>query len=160
MALMFVLFGRRLIGLFSDEPAVIALGAEVLLFVAVFQLFDAVALTYAHALRGAGDTRWPAVVGAVQAWGIMIGGGAWVAWAHPELGSRGPWFFATLFIFVIGSSFWLRWRGGAWEKLDAIDRLAPNEVTDAAMRTAALRAEPAVMPEPTAEPQPVGTEAD
>lgn len=123
----FVVFGRPLMDFFSDEPDVIALGAELMMFVAVFQMFDAIAITYNNALRGAGDTRWPAIVGAAQAWIIMIGGGWLIARFYPQLGSRGPWIFATLFLIVFGLTLWTRWRRGEWEKLDVIGRDAPRE---------------------------------
>jgi MATE family multidrug resistance protein len=125
MGLLFVVFGRGLMEIFSRDAAVIALGVELLIFAAIFQLFDAVAITYNNALRGAGDTRWPAVVGATQAWTIMIGGGWIMARYFPHLGSRGPWIFATLFVVVIGLTLWIRWRRAAWEKLDVIGRDDP-----------------------------------
>jgi MATE family multidrug resistance protein len=122
MGLVFVVCGRFLMGIFSRDADVISLGIELLVFAAIFQLFDAVAITYNNALRGAGDTRWPTVVGAAQAWGIMIVGGWVTARCYPHLGSRGPWIFATLFVIVIGITLWIRWRRGAWEKLDVIGR--------------------------------------
>lgn len=131
MGLLFVVMGRPLMEVFSGNAAVISLGIELLVFAAVFQLFDAVAITYNNALRGAGDTRWPAVVGAVQAWTIMIGGGWLMARFWPQLGSRGPWVFATLFVIVVGITFWSRWRRAAWEKLDVIGRdTAPDTQDD------------------------------
>ncbi len=122
MALMFVLFGRELMELFSDVPDVITLGAELLILAALFQLFDAIGITYSNALRGAGDTRWPAVVGGLQVWILMVGGAALTARLMPEWGARGPWIVATLFVIVIGVTFALRWRLGPWERLDVIGR--------------------------------------
>jgi len=131
MGLLFVVFGRPLMEFFSTDVDVIALGIELLIFAAVFQLFDAVAITYNNALRGAGDTRWPAVVGATQAWVIMIGGGWMMATYLPHWGSRGPWIFATLFVVVIGLTFWIRWRRAAWEKMDVIGRNREELADDA-----------------------------
>ncbi len=125
MAAVLVFLGEPIMRLFSDNPEVIAVGVGVFVLAAVYQVFDAVAITYSHALRGAGDTRWPAVVGATQAWTLMIGGGLWIAHARPELGSMGPWAFATLFVLVIGVTLWARWRFGPWETLDVIGRSVP-----------------------------------
>ncbi|MBI4581134.1 MAG: MATE family efflux transporter [Planctomycetes bacterium] len=127
MALLFVVLGRPLMEVFSRDPNVIGLGVELLVFAAVFQMFDAVAITYNNALRGAGDTRWPAVVGATQAWTIMIGCGYVTARCFPQFGSRGPWLFATLFVIVVGITFYVRWRRAEWEKLDVIGRDAAIE---------------------------------
>jgi MATE family multidrug resistance protein len=121
----FVLFGRRLVEVFSHEPAVIVLGARMMIYAAIFQVFDAFTISYQNALRGAGDTRWPAIVGALQAWGIMIGGGWLVGWLRPDWGSYGPWTCATLYVVVVGTTLWLRWRAGEWEQFDVIGRHDP-----------------------------------
>jgi len=118
--LTFVVFGRELMGLFSRDAEVIAIGVKLLICVAVFQLFDAVTISYANALRGAGDTRWTAVVGGTLAWVLMVGGSAVIAYLRPEWGSVGPWMFATLFVISIGIAFTIRWRLGAWESIDVI----------------------------------------
>jgi len=120
MGLTYLAFGRELIGLFSDNPAVIAVGKRLLIFVAVFQLFDAVGITYNNALRGAGDTRWPMIVGSSQAWLIMIGGGWLFITFWPELGSMGPWACATVFVIMFGVTVLVRWKHGKWESLDVI----------------------------------------
>jgi len=122
--LAFVLFGRALMELFSRDAEVIAMGVKLLVCAAVFQLFDAVTISYANALRGAGDTLWPAVVGGTLAWVVMVGGSAVVATLRPEWGSVGPWIFATLFVISVGTAFATRWRLGVWESIDVIGRPA------------------------------------
>ncbi|GMU23917.1 MAG: hypothetical protein AMXMBFR13_39940 [Phycisphaerae bacterium] len=122
MAVIFIALGARFMDFFSDEPEVIALGAQVLILAAVFQLFDAVAISYSMALRGAGDTLWPATVGAILVWTVMIGGATWAATVHPEWGSAGPWVFAAVFVILIGFVLWFRWHNGRWENLDVIGR--------------------------------------
>ena len=121
--------------LFNEDPEVIAIGTVLLIFVAVFQLGDAVAITYGNALRGAGDTLWPAMVGALQAWTIMVGGGWWIAVTRPELGSKGPWIFATAYVIAIGITLWIRWRNGRWQQLDVIGRLEFSAVGLAVLAT-------------------------
>jgi MATE family multidrug resistance protein len=110
----FLFKGEWLMDIFSNEPQVIRIGAQLLIFAALFQLFDAVCLVYSNALRGAGDTLWPMVVGPALSWSLLIGGAQWIAHARPEYGSAGPWAFAALFVIALGIAFWLRWRGGNW----------------------------------------------
>ncbi|HCT45954.1 MAG TPA: hypothetical protein DF699_12155, partial [Phycisphaerales bacterium] len=62
-ALVFVIFREPLIAVFIDEATppeqrakLIAIGAQVMIAAAIFQLFDALAITTSAALRGAGDT--------------------------------------------------------------------------------------------------------
>ncbi len=122
MAVIFVVFGRPLMELFNSEPEVVRLGARFLVFAAIFQLFDAVAITYMNALRGAGDTRWPAVMSAVLSWGFMVTAAAVVAHIRPEWGASGPWACSTGAVIIMGILLAGRWRHGAWEKMDVIWR--------------------------------------
>lgn len=69
MALM-MLFNEQIIGLFKDSPEVIALGAPILILLACSQPFQADQFIVAGGLRGAGDTRFAAVVMAVTVLGV------------------------------------------------------------------------------------------
>jgi len=70
---------RELIGFFSDNPEIVAIGAGVMICAAVFQVFDGMGIIYTNALRGAGDTLWPSVMFVVSHWLILIGGGYCIA---------------------------------------------------------------------------------
>ena len=122
MGIVFVLFGTELMSLFSNRQEVIEVGVQLLILAAVFQVFDAIAITYSHALRGAGDTLWPAVVSAVLVWVLMVGGAMVTVYVRPDWGACGPWGLATVFVTIIGVVFAVRWRRGAWEKFDVIGR--------------------------------------
>ena len=65
-------FRRQLIGLFTADVDVIRTGSTLLVFAAVYQLFDASYIVYNGALRGAGDTLVPAVVLGTLCWGITV----------------------------------------------------------------------------------------
>ncbi|MDM8006180.1 MAG: MATE family efflux transporter [Phycisphaerae bacterium] len=125
MALLFVLDGQWLMRFISPDPAVIQLGATLFVYAAVFQFFDAMAITHNCALRGAGDTMWSSIVGAAEVWIILIGGGVLVARLRPDLGSVGPWAFAAAAVICIGITLFARWRWGPWERLDVIGRNEP-----------------------------------
>ncbi|MEG0768256.1 MAG: MATE family efflux transporter, partial [Clostridia bacterium] len=51
-----------LVSLFAKEPDVLAMAAQVMLMVAIFQPFQTSAVVLSGCLRGAGDTRFVAVV--------------------------------------------------------------------------------------------------
>jgi putative MATE family efflux protein len=68
MGVVFYIFRRPLIGLFRHEPAVIAAGSLILTYIPLFQFADAFGIVSAGALKGAGDTRFPAVAQIVFAW--------------------------------------------------------------------------------------------
>ncbi|MDP6933785.1 MAG: MATE family efflux transporter, partial [Myxococcota bacterium] len=61
VSILFLVFPRALIGLFTTEAAVLVLGTQCLRVAAVAQPFMALADAMAGALRGAGDTRSPMV---------------------------------------------------------------------------------------------------
>ena len=117
IGLLFLLGGRLLIWIFNDDPAVIDAGQWVLIGAAIFQVFDAMCITYTNSLRGAGDTRWPAIAFVVCCWVIFIGGGKLVAWLLPDLGLIGPWATCTLYIVVLGVLLRRRWLTGPWREI-------------------------------------------
>ena len=84
------IFRRPLIALFTGEPAIIALGASVVILAAAIQPFQSSFQIYAGALRGAGDALYPAISMAVGILGIrpllaysfihLVGLGLFGAW--------------------------------------------------------------------------------
>jgi putative MATE family efflux protein len=69
-------FGGRLMGIFSNDPAVIANGEGALRALGVALPFWAVWFVSAGSLRGSGDTRTPLIIGASSMW--LAVGLAWV----------------------------------------------------------------------------------
>ncbi len=115
-----LLGGRWLISLFSLDDTVQRIGALMLIWVAVFQVFDAMQIVYTNALRGAGDTKWPAMAVALHCWVIFVGGGWLMVRFVPSWNYHGPWMTATLYIAVLGCVLWGRWWRGRWEKIDLL----------------------------------------
>ena len=70
--LLFV-FAEPLLGILTQDVAVIAVGATLLRIVAFAQPAEACAIIYAGALRGAGDTKWPFYINLIGVWGLRIG---------------------------------------------------------------------------------------
>jgi MATE family multidrug resistance protein len=67
-AIVFALIPRALVGVFTPDPAVLALGARLMLIAAVFQLFDGMQGVASGALRGAGDVRFAFLSNVVGYW--------------------------------------------------------------------------------------------
>lgn len=124
LSLLYWLKGPELIRLFNTDPKVVELGTTIMLCAAVFQLFDAIGITYNSALRGAGDTFVPSLFFIVSNWLIIVGGGWWVATRYPQLGSTGPWLAASGLIVITGIFLWWRWHSRAWMRIDLF-RTAP-----------------------------------
>jgi putative MATE family efflux protein len=62
LALSFVLFGKDIVRLYTDDSYVISQGARILMLVALIQPFQSSQFILSGALRGAGDTRAIAIV--------------------------------------------------------------------------------------------------
>ncbi|MBY0457959.1 MAG: MATE family efflux transporter, partial [Gemmataceae bacterium] len=99
--------------------AIAAVVPTLLLCVAVFSVADAVNVSFAFALRGAGDTKYVTLLTFALAWPLMViptfvtvlAGGS-VYWC---------WMFATLHIVAMSVCFWFRFRGGKWKSMRVIE---------------------------------------
>ncbi len=118
LSIIYWFFGATLISWFNADPEVIEIGRKIMICAAVFQLFDAIGITYSSALRGAGDTFVPSMFFVISNWVIIVGGGWYVATYYPQFGSLGPWFAASTLIIVAGIFLWWRWHSRAWMKIN------------------------------------------
>lgn len=118
LSVIYWLYGAQLISWFDDTPAVIEIGVPIMICAAIFQLFDAMGITYNGALRGAGDTFVPSMFFVISSWVVIIGGGWTIATIYPELGSLGPWMAASGLIVIAGVFLWWRWHRRGWMKID------------------------------------------
>ena len=71
-AIVLALGGAWIAALITDDPAVIALAATLMLFAAVFQYTDGLQAISAGALRGLKDTRVPAWICVLSYWGLGL----------------------------------------------------------------------------------------
>jgi putative MATE family efflux protein len=102
-----------LVHIFTHDEAVIALGVRVLLWVALLQVFDGINLIAVGVLRGAGNTRWPMLVGLLLNWGIFVPSAALAIFVWPG-GIVAGWAVSTVTVVVLAFLMLLRvWRG-AW----------------------------------------------
>ncbi|HEV2295095.1 MAG TPA: MATE family efflux transporter [Tepidisphaeraceae bacterium] len=111
------LFRHPLIGLFSDDPEIHRIGGRIMLFVALYQVFDAMFVVYVGALRGAGDTLVPAVVQTALVWTLVVVGGLVISRMAPEYGVVGPWTAATFFGACLGLFLLMRFQRGRWKQI-------------------------------------------
>jgi multidrug resistance protein, MATE family len=111
------IYRTQLIGIFSSDAEVLRIGGQIMLFVALYQIFDAMFVVYVGALRGAGDTLVPAVVQALLVWTIVVGGGFVAVRQAPQYGVIGPWTLATVFGGILGVFLLLRFLRGGWRNI-------------------------------------------
>jgi len=117
MGVVFFVFRRPLMLFFQDDPEVVLWGTRILILAAVFQIVDAFGIIMMGALRGAGDTRWPAVVTVSYAWFIMLPC-SYLLGHVLGLQVVGAWLAATLYVTLYGVTMSWRFIRGHWEKID------------------------------------------
>lgn len=122
IGLLFILGRRTWIGLFSADPAVIDAGSAVLILCALVQIFDALMITYTNALRGAGDTRWPAIVMGLACWTVFVGGGYAVMKLAPQWGVAGPWITVCIYFVIVGLALRWRFRSCYWHSIQLFQK--------------------------------------
>ncbi|GAA5068800.1 MATE family efflux transporter [Roseibacterium beibuensis] len=113
---LFVSVPEEMMALFIDpddplRPAIIALGAQLLLVAALFQLVDAAQVMALGLLRGVQDTRVPMIYAVISYWVIGIPC-AWALGFPAGLGGVGIWLGLTIGLVVAGVLMMTRfWRG-------------------------------------------------
>ena len=120
--LCFFVFRNSLMGFWSSDEKVIKAGVEILIFAAIFQVFDAATIVYSGSLRGAGDTVWLAIISASGAVVILGLGGVLIVKFFPALGSAGPWIAATLSVVIQGLANRWRFKSNRWMQIDLFKR--------------------------------------
>jgi len=106
--LVFVSIPKVIARAFSPDPAVIHVGATLLLVAAAFQLFDGVQVVTTGALRGAGDTKTPMLANLVAYWFIGIPLGYFFCF-RLGWGALGIWIGLCIGLMIIGSALLLTW---------------------------------------------------
>jgi multidrug resistance protein, MATE family len=107
---------------FSDvKPVVI----QLLYFVSAYCFFDAMAIVFGNAIRGAGDTRFSLIFTACTGWFLMVIP-SMIASRTLEQPLWACWWATTLNITVLGTGLWLRFMGGKWRSMTVIEQ-SPSE---------------------------------
>lgn len=118
MGVFFAFTGGWLIRhIFSDDPNVAGLAHRLLILAAMFQAFDAVNIICMGALRGAGDTRWMMWMTFVAAYMFFLPIAALLAFPLNG-GAYGAWVGATIYIIVLSSVLFGRFRGERWRHIN------------------------------------------
>lgn len=101
----------------ADPEGFAALQSQVVVllrFVAVYALFDAMAVVFGNAIRGAGDTRFVLILSATSGWLLMVLP-TWYAFQNDMGDMNFAFGGVTAFIVVLGVGCLLRFQGGQWK---------------------------------------------
>lgn len=104
----------------GSVEAVLPLAAGLLKFVAIYSIFDAMAVVFASALRGAGDTIFPMIVTMFSSWLVMTMP-AWLLVQSETVTIQHLWMTCTAHILLMGTAMLFRFRSGKWKLIQIAD---------------------------------------
>ena len=113
LAVLMFIFAPQMMGLFTTDQDVIALGVKCLRIEAFAELFYGVSIVAYGACVGAGDTMVPAVLNFASMWVVRIGLALILT---PRFGLTGYWIAMCIELNVRGILFALRVKGDKWMK--------------------------------------------
>jgi Na+-driven multidrug efflux pump len=120
IGIIFLAFSSQLLGFFGlEDPTVVAIGRQLLRYLAVSGLFITVALTYTGGLQGTGDTRSPLFITLIAQIAIPLGLCFYLQ-ATDQLQASGIWLAIVLGHFTRCVLTMARFYQGRWKTI-AID---------------------------------------
>ena len=110
-------FAPQLMGIFTADAAVIALGARVLRIEALAEPMFGASIVASGAMQGAGDSTGCFVLNLVSMWGIRLTLATLLA---PKFGLAGVWFAMSFELTMRGVLFLIRMARGKWLEKGAL----------------------------------------
>lgn len=89
--------------IFTNQPEVIACGTALFVFIAIYQVPDALQEIFVGALRGIGETTVPLVLSFASIWLVGLSTGCYLAYAR-EMGAAGLWCGLSIGLTTLGIS--------------------------------------------------------
>ena len=124
VGLSYILFPRPFMEIFSSEGAkgsgLLEVGVLMLGLSGIWQLFDAVGLTFTEALRAAGDTTWPMNARIVLAW-LVFTPLAWVSVRVLHGGPTAAILSVIFYIALLALILAYRFRSGVWRRIVLVE---------------------------------------
>jgi len=117
LALVIILLRHHIFGIFTHDPAVLALGAGLAVTAAIFQIFDGLRMLSSGVLTGAGDTRYTMLVTLALMWGMFIPL-TWFLIVQRGGDVQAAWVGATVCYLLQGLALYRRFASGRWHKID------------------------------------------
>jgi MATE family multidrug resistance protein len=90
-------------------------------FVAVYSIFDTMNIIFTSAIKGAGDTRFVMFMTVILSLFVLIIP-TYLAIVVFKYGLMFSWVLATVYIIIIGVTFYLRFLGGKWKSMRVIEQ--------------------------------------
>jgi len=109
-------FSEQLLGIFTDDRAIIEMGSKLLLIAVILEPGRVFNIVIINSLRAAGDARFPVIMGIISMWGIGVLLSYFLGVAC-GLGLIGVWIAFASDEWFRGIAMLLRWRSRVWYKM-------------------------------------------
>lgn len=117
LGIVFFFFPEIFIRIFTKDPDISHYAVICLRIVAVAQPFLAIAMVFAGALRGAGDTKTVLITTGLTSWVVRVGLGYILA-IKMGYGLPGAWVAMVLDFGIRGIAFMLLFKKGSWQNIE------------------------------------------
>ncbi|MER1986489.1 MAG: MATE family efflux transporter [Solibacillus sp.] len=116
-------FRKPLIGLFTDNPEIIAIGASVLVFSILLETGRTINITIINSLRAAGDARFPVKIGFLSMICMSLPLGYFLVFVL-DLGLVGVWLAISADEWLRAIIVLFRWKSRKWERYAIVTQKA------------------------------------
>ena len=113
LAVVFILFGAEIVGLYNSDPEIIRIGGQIMLFVAFLQPFQSSQFIIAGGLRGAGDTKATAIFTFITV--LLVRPIVAIVLVHFGLGLYGAWAAMATDQILRSALVLYRYNSGKWK---------------------------------------------
>ncbi|GAA0314509.1 MATE family efflux transporter [Bacillus carboniphilus] len=113
MAVLGYLFSEPLLGIFTDNPTIIAVGSTLIMLTIILEPGRSFNLVVINSLRAAGDVKFPVYMGILSMWGVSVTL-AYFLGITLGLGLVGVWIAFCADEWLRGIIMLFRWRSKVW----------------------------------------------
>ena len=117
VSIFYFVMAEQLVGIFSQEQAVVASGISSLRTISLGYVFFAFGMVISHSLNGAGDTKTPTVINLLSFWFLQIPM-AWLLAMKMELGPLGVYIAVAICFSIHALMCIFVFRQGGWKKIE------------------------------------------
>ncbi|WP_245976739.1 MATE family efflux transporter [Oceanobacillus arenosus] len=126
VVILVVLFRVPILELFTDNPEIVKLGADVLLLSFLLETGRTINIVLINSLRAAGDAKFPVLIGAFSMVAMSLPLGYFLIF-YLDLGLAGIWLAIAADEWTRAVIMFFRWRSKKWEKYALVDNNKAEE---------------------------------
>lgn len=113
LAVIFMLFGRQIVGAYNSDPQIVEVGGTIMFFLAFTQPFQSSQFILAGGLRGAGDTRTTAIITTITV--LILRPVLAIIFIQRGMGLYGAWLAMAIDQLVRATLVFARYNSGKWK---------------------------------------------